>query len=845
VRHPALLPLLAIFAGVAFAAAVPSPPGVLPVVALLILYLLALWTFLTHRPACVAFLLASFACAAWLLASATNRDATRPALLGLFARLPADSGPVVVAGRLRQDASPGPAGGATLHLDVVAPPRTLLGGIVVSVSGTLAGSRLDDWRAGRTVQAPVLLREPTVYRDPGVRDERLALARRRIHLFASVKSGALVDVTHAAGWWGERCADVRAFARRAVGRAVGRWSAQSAAIVVAILIGDRAGLDADVERRLQEAGTYHVIAISGGNIAILAGCLLGTLRLLAVRPKLAAWLTIAVLVAYADVVGAGASVNRATLMAVTYLVAMMFDQRGVPTNALLFTAAVLLCSDPLSLYDVAFALTCGATLGILVAGVRFSRALPARWWLHAPAALLLASASAETALLPIAALAFSRVTFAGLFLNFLAIPMMGVAQLAGMAVLPLALFSAPLADAAGWLAHIGAAGLVWSGSLVDVLPMLVWRVPGPPAGVVVAYYMGWVLLLIGERKTSGRKMQDDSGVGVGQLRRFAFGVDTVRGSLCVTRRPLRLAVRSSAICLLVLSSVWILWSPLARWRGSRPTGLLRATFLDVGQADSILVRFPDGRAWLVDAGGSRAGGSFDVGGRVIEPALWHYDVFALDRFVLTHGDPDHLGGAPALLHDFRVRGMWEGVDVPRDGALQHVRQLAIRRGADHRFVRAGDELDVGGARVRVWHPPPPDWERQKIRNDDSIVLDLRFGDVSLVLTGDIGKDVERGLVRQLAAAPLAVLKVPHHGSAASSSPPFLEALRPRVAVFTVGAASRSSPSMPTVVARYTSIGAEVVKTGEDGAVEVETDGKEVRVTTFTGRRLVLRAGSRQ
>ena len=149
---------------------------------------------------------------------------------------------------------------------------------------------------------------------------------------------------------------------------MGRWSQQSAAIVTAILIGDRAGLDDDVQRRLQEAGTYHVIAISGGNIAILAGLLLGAFRFAGCLGRGAMIAAIGLLVAYASLVGGGASVDRATLMAVVYFGARAFDQRSPPLNVLCVVAAILVATDPLSIADPAFGLTFGATLGILIVG---------------------------------------------------------------------------------------------------------------------------------------------------------------------------------------------------------------------------------------------------------------------------------------------------------------------------------------------------------------------------------------------------------------------------------------------------------------------------------------------
>jgi competence protein ComEC len=477
---------------------------------------------------------------------------------------------------------------------------------------------------------------------------------------------------------------------------------------------------------------------------------------------------------------------------------------------------VILCATPLSVYDPAFALTFGATLGILVGSARFSSRLPHAAWLRAPLALLLASASAELALLPVGAWAFFRVTFAGLLLNFLAIPLMAVAQIAGMFVVPLAGVSPALADVAGFVAHLGAAGLIWSGTLVDLMPVLTRRVPAPGAWLVGLYYAGWLLWLAshvrGPVGPEGRRW----------LR---------------TRR----AGAWSGLTIVVVAAAWTLVSPLGRIRGSEPSGRLRMTVIDVGQADAILLRFPDARTLLVDTGGSRAGGRFDVGGRVLMPVLWQHDVFHLDALAITHGDPDHLGGAVALLRDVPVGELWEGVDVPRDEAVQRMHAQAAARGVRSRPLRAGDRIGWDAAEVRVWHPPPPDWERQKVRNDDSLVLDVRFGNVSLLLAGDIGAEVERPLARTLRLADLRVLKVPHHGSAGSSTPPFIAATRPSMAVFTIGAvAGAARPALDAVIGRYRAAGAAILRTDADGAIEIETDGREVNVETAGGRNLTIK-----
>jgi len=704
-------------------------------------------------------------------------------------------------------------------------PATLLGspvsgGIIVTVVGRLAAERSGAWRTGRRVRLPVQLRRPSRYLDPGVPDHERALARRGTALVGTVKSGALVEVLARAAAFDEAMGAARAFARRAIRDAVGRWSAQSGAIVAAIVIGDRAGLDEGVQRRLQEAGTYHVIAISGGNIAILAGLLLGAFRLAGWLGRTAMISSIVALLAYARFVGDGASVDRATLMAVAYFGARAVDHRSRPLNTLALVAAILVATDPLAVTDAAFLLTFGATLAILVVvpavtttGGEHAQSAETRNDLAASPvsasivvigrlllAMFAASAAAEAVLFPVGALAFSRVTFAGLGLNFLAIPLMGVAQIAGMAVVPLAMVSRPGAAIAGAIAHLGAAGLVRSADLVRFAPALICRLAPPPAIVVFVYYGALTLSWIGWRRSR--------------------------------------AIRRAGVALTVAAALWILVDP-RRLVAARGDGLLHVTFIDVGQGDSSFVVFPRGSTLLVDAGGLSAASAFDIGDRVVAPVVRGAGFRRLDHVALTHGDPDHIGGAGAILREFRPREVWEGIPVPRFEPLMALRLAAQERGARWANVYAGDRARMDEVDVIARHPAVADWERQKVRNDDSIVLELRWRDVSVLLTGDIGRAVERRLGPAIPPARLRVVKIPHHGSLTSSTREFVNALRPQVAVVSAGGSNHFGHPVPEVLDRYREVGAEVFRTDQDGAVTVDSDGYSLAVHTFSGRRLAI------
>ena len=376
----------------------------------------------------------------------------------------------------------------------------------------------------------------------------------------------------------------------------------------------------------------------------------------------------------------------------------------------------------------------------------FTAAVVAPPMLRPPLALLAASAAAEVALLPLGPVFFSRVTLAGLLFNFAAVPLMSIVQIGGIVAVGIAAAIPSLAHWAGWVPHQAALGLVSSAALVHYLPWLTWRVPAPSLLLVALYYCGVVALV------SGRHW--------------------VRWTV-----PWHKAVRRGVVLLTAGGGLLILAAPLPSW----PSPVqLRVVVLDVGQGDATFVRFPSGRTLLVDAGGLGGTSRFDVGERVVAPALWQLGVRTLDVLAVTHGDADHAGGAGAVLEIFGPREMWEGVPVPRDGGLTSLAARADALEVPWRTVQAGDLLRDGATTVRAWHPPPPDWERQRVRNDDSLVLEIRYGDVSIVLPGDIGRAIEEGLADVLPPTRVRVLKAPHHGSATSSSMRFLTALRPRL-----------------------------------------------------------------
>jgi competence protein ComEC len=240
---------------------------------------------------------------------------------------------------------------------------------------------------------------------------------------------------------------------------------------------------------------------------------------------------------------------------------------------------------------------------------------------------------------------------------------------------------------------------------------------------------------------------------------------------------------------------------------------------------------------LIDGGGGpgplRIGGvktRFDVGEEVVSRYLWSRGLKRLDVVALTHAHEDHIEGLFAVLENFRVGELWVGHDVASP-VYQQLLKLARARGTTVRHLERGDSFLWGELRGEViW--PDTTAEVRQATNDDSLAIRIEFGAQSLLLTGDIERPVERALGDESVPLSAQFLKVPHHGSATSSTKEFLDLVRPTFAAISVGENNPFNHPAPAVIERLRAAGAQVFRTDRDGAITVTTDGESERVSTF-------------
>lgn len=555
------------------------------------------------------------------------------------------------------------------------------------------------------------------------------------------------------------------------------------AIFEALLLGERGRIPDAVSRSFQNAGIYHLFAISGAHIAIFSFLLFSFFRAIYISKRLSYSLLIGFLLFYVLLVEGRPSVLRATIMTVAYLLGKLLWRDINLINTLSFSAFILLIANPANLFDPGFQLTFMATLSIILFYPRIINRLP-RLPLRITEIFTL-SLTAQLGVLPIIAFFFNRVSFSGLLLNLVAIPLVALIMAIGYLFLPFSFLSSFLANILARSASFLINLLLGISHLHDQASQLASRTPAPHLWMVYGYYLFLGLLLLPVKHTRTR------------------------------------LVASGCFFLFLFS---IVFYPFPSYSKN-----LRLTFIDVGQGESILVEFPGTTKMLIDGGGV-PDDSFDIGENVVSPFLWRKGIKKIRYLVLTHPHPDHVNGLKAVARNFKIGEFWEGYSVLENDSYARFLNC-LNPGVPRKRMFEDDQIILKDVLIRFLHPPKKEPFVERVHNDHSLVMSISSRSNSFLLTGDIGKNVEKRLVENHSLVKSQVLKSPHHGSHSSSSSEFLDAVSPEIVVISVGRGNRYGLPNTEVLARYSSHGANVYRTDLHGAVEITASQKGISIRT--------------
>lgn len=641
---------------------------------------------------------------------------------------------------------------------------------------------------GDAVNAIASLAPPYRFFDDGLQDPRPLSARRGVVLSGGAEDVVVVVRGRGPGAWIDRA---RAHVRT---RIAATFPATSAPMARALVLGED-DLVADDREAFRRSGLAHLLAVSGTHLVLVVMGAVAGLRALLVRsaPLAARWdvarlasaFGLPVAWIYADFAGGSGSAVRAAWMCSVALLARMLGRKVDPWRALALSVAGMATLDPLVVFDLSFDLSALATLGLL------ALARPIAAWLgervpRAPRGIVTAlgaTLAATISCAPLLATMTPELALGGLVANVIAVPV-GEA-----AALPLCLFHAVLAPVPA--AEQGCA-LFASGALACVR--------------FIARAFGW----------GGLPVPAPTAIELGICAAVAIAS----------------ALRRSRTWLLLGGIALVAAEALARARGA-PEGKLRVTFLDVGQGDAALVDLPDGTAILVDGGGL-VGSPIDVGARIVAPVLAARRRSELRAVVLSHPHPDHFLGLAAGLARARPGALWDTGQGEIEGAgPAYATFLAGLRGRGVPVKRPAElcgTQSFGGASVTVLAPcpgPVPDTGA----NDNSFVIRIAYGTRAVLLVGDAEHAEEAALLARGVDLRADVLKVGHHGSRTSSSPGFVAAVAPQVAVVSSGVRNRFGHPHPATLATLGAAGVRILRTDRVGNVVVTTDGTSLDVRT--------------
>jgi len=743
---------------------------------------------------------------------------------------------------------------------VVATNKVIRDGIIIPVEGKIllsVKSRQRLLKYGGLIRVKTRLKIPHNFNNPGGFDYEKYLGYRGIRVRGFIDNPLSIVVVreNRGNLFKVNFEKFRTSLRKLIEKASPYPESK---VLQALILGEKKEIPKDIQENFNRTGMSHVLAISGLHIGIIAFLSIIIIRFIMKSSeylllrfnilKVSAVFAFIPIIIYAFIAGFGISTVRATIMILTFLVAILCGKERELFNTLALAAFVILVISPGSLFDISFQLSFAAVAAILFIAPRLACLIPK----GNPAEnsclkkaglsilfLIVTSLSAMLGTIPLIAFYFNRISTVTLFSNILIIPIIGFVVLPlGMATIVTAPISISLATL---LIKISSFFVGVSISIVNflaTLPLSSFLITTPTLIEITAYY----LLLITTVKLIDVWNENNSLISIFSKggtppnlplvkEELPFNPPLVKGGTGGFTKNMAL---KTAFVLLIM--FFVADGIYLQTRGAN-TGHLKTTFIDVGQGSSTLVEFPEGTKMLVDGGGFYDE-NFDVGRYVVAPFLWHERIKKMDIVVLTHPQSDHLNGLIYILDNFNVREVWSNGETADTRPYKKFIKIIEKRGIAHRIVsKDTPEKRIGTVAIKILNPENPitkdgdSIQKFDVVNNNSLVMKLTFEKVSFLLPADISEPTESRLVHTNVDLKSDVLMAPHHGGSTSSTPPFLNRVRPEIVVFSCGANIFRHP-YPDVLERYKTIGSQIFRTDRNGAVTIITDGDNISTRVF-------------
>jgi len=571
-----------------------------------------------------------------------------------------------------------------------------------------------------------------------------------------------------------------------------------AGLMKALIAGEKGDLNPDIIRDFRNVGIIHVLAVSGLHVGFIIIFLFSIISFFRLSLKIKLYILIIFLFVYAAIIDFKPPVVRASMMASIYMFALANERKVSVINIIAATALILLLFNPDLLFDPGFQFSFFAVLSIIIGFKKLNTSLPLKKYLinrnynKKIVDLLnkliwlpfLISISATLGTLPLTVYYYGMIPLLAIVVNVFAIPIIGILLFAGIFMIIFSIFSSFLAMG---LARI--ISFIFS-LLKDIIHFL-----SELSFSHINYSISSVWVII----------------GMYIFLLFLFYTDYKK-------------IRVYLISCIILITVFFLIT-------SKINKNLCISFLDVGQGDAIMIRFPNGKSMLVDGGPTKSDQY------VIKPYLRQQNISSLDYVVITHPHNDHLGGICQLIHDFPVdtiiTSKYNYDSKSYKSFLHDINMLDI----PVKYIERGDVLKPDNSvRLYILHPGKNNIITNNYSghecNNSSVVMKLQYGVNGILLTGDIEKSAEITLYNYGDFLESEILKIAHHGSNTSTSDKLLSMVQPLAAVIPVAEKNRFNHPSPVVMSKLSAMSINTLTTKRYGAIILEFTTEDVFIKNW-------------
>ena len=575
-----------------------------------------------------------------------------------------------------------------------------------------------------------------------------------------------------------------------------------------ILIGDKEGIEKEVQENFRDSNLSHMLAVSGAHVSYVILGITYALKKVKVNKLWSNMITIVTLCCFIFLTGASPSVIRACIMAIYIIIGHMMHRKTKLISSVSLSLLIILILNPYKLFDIGLQLSYGGTIGIIL----FSGVLAKKAKLnnllegfvnklkYRVKQLIVVCVSANLIIFPIIAAHYSTMSLTFVISNICAGPILGVIIILGFITIFVSFISIDIAKPFALILNIFIQILMYITKICSSLPFSKIYIKTPSLSQIIIYYMILIFMYyICKIRKKKRRL--------------------IHRKLLRTVQNKKVQKLFIIVIILIFTSMQIL--------KCLPSDLT-IYFIDVGQGDSTLIVTPNHKTILIDGGGTEFESDFDIGKQTLLPEILGQRITKIDYLLISHFDSDHVGGLLTVLESLKVKNAIISRQIKESENYKKFLKIVKDKKINVMIVKKDDEICIEkNLKIDVlW--PQREQITDNVLNNNSIVAKVIYNNFSILFTGDIEKVAEENIIREYKDTNLLtsnIIKIAHHGSKTSSTEGFLNLVNPKIALIGVGRDNKFGHPNEETIQRLKNMKVKIYRTDEMGEITIKINKK--------------------